>query len=200
MWLVVMSEDSSVGMGGVRAARVRALLPAMRLAAMLRLAILSQNRAGRASRVAKLWGGRFTEPTDTTVEAFTASVDFDRRLYRQDIAGSVAHATMLAEVGVLDRRRARRDRGRPSRDRVGHRRRPLRVVLVARGRPHEHRGRAHRADRRGGQEAPHRAGRATTRWPPISASTPGARRTWFSAPCADSGARSSTSPSARRTR
>ena len=52
--------------------------------------------------MAKLWGGRFTEPTDTTVEAFTASVDFDRRLYRQDIAGSVAHATMLAEVGVLD--------------------------------------------------------------------------------------------------
>ena len=52
--------------------------------------------------MAKLWGGRFTEPTDTTVEAFTASVDFDRRLYRQDIAGSVAHATMLAEVGVID--------------------------------------------------------------------------------------------------
>ena len=53
--------------------------------------------------MAKLWGGRFTEPTDTTVEAFTASVDFDQRLYRQDIAGSVAHATMLAEVGVIDR-------------------------------------------------------------------------------------------------
>ena len=53
--------------------------------------------------MAKLWAGRFTEPTDATVEAFTASVDFDRRLYRQDIAGSVAHATMLAEVGVLDR-------------------------------------------------------------------------------------------------
>ena len=53
--------------------------------------------------MAKLWGGRFTEPTDTTVEAFTASVDFDRRLYRHDIAGSVAHATMLAEVGIIDR-------------------------------------------------------------------------------------------------
>lgn len=49
----------------------------------------------------KLWAGRFTEPTDASVEAFTASVGFDRRLYRQDIAGSVAHATMLAEVGVL---------------------------------------------------------------------------------------------------
>ena len=54
------------------------------------------------SRLAKLWGGRFAGPTDATVEAFTASVGFDRRLYRQDIAGSVAHATMLAEVGVID--------------------------------------------------------------------------------------------------
>ena len=49
----------------------------------------------------KLWGGRFTEPTDAFVEAFTASVTFDRRLYRQDIAGSIAHATMLAHIGIL---------------------------------------------------------------------------------------------------
>ena len=49
----------------------------------------------------KLWGGRFNEPTDAFVEDFTASVGFDRRLYRQDIAGSIAHATMLARVGVL---------------------------------------------------------------------------------------------------
>ena len=49
-----------------------------------------------------MWAGRFTEPTDASVEAFTASVDFDRRLYRQDVAGSVAHAAMLAEVGVID--------------------------------------------------------------------------------------------------
>src|SRR3990172_7568025 len=49
----------------------------------------------------KPWGGRFTEPTDAGVEAFTASVGFDRRLYRQDIAGSIAHARMLAHVGVL---------------------------------------------------------------------------------------------------
>ena len=49
----------------------------------------------------KLWGGRFTEATDAFVEAFTASVDFDRRMYRQDIAGSKAHARMLAKVGVL---------------------------------------------------------------------------------------------------
>ncbi len=49
----------------------------------------------------KPWDGRFTEPTDAFVEAFTASVLFDRRLYRQDIAGSIAHAKMLAHVGVL---------------------------------------------------------------------------------------------------
>ena len=49
----------------------------------------------------KLWGGRFTEPTDAFVERFTASVTFDKRLYAVDIRGSIAHATMLAEVGVL---------------------------------------------------------------------------------------------------
>ncbi|MCE8017441.1 argininosuccinate lyase [Halomonas sp. MCCC 1A17488] len=47
------------------------------------------------------WGGRFSEPTDAFVERFTASVDFDRRLALQDIQGSIAHATMLARVGVL---------------------------------------------------------------------------------------------------
>ena len=49
----------------------------------------------------KLWGGRFDESTDAFVEAFTASVTFDQRLYKQDIAGSRAHAHMLGKVGVL---------------------------------------------------------------------------------------------------
>lgn len=49
----------------------------------------------------KPWGGRFTESTDAFVEAFTASVNFDRRLYHHDIRGSIAHASMLAHVGVL---------------------------------------------------------------------------------------------------
>jgi len=49
----------------------------------------------------KPWAGRFNEPTDAFVEAFTASVGFDQRMYRQDIAGSIAHASMLAKVGVL---------------------------------------------------------------------------------------------------
>jgi len=49
----------------------------------------------------KLWGGRFSEPTDQFVERFTASIGFDARLYHHDIAGSIAHANMLAEVGVI---------------------------------------------------------------------------------------------------
>ena len=49
----------------------------------------------------KLWSGRFNEPTDAFVEAFTASVDFDRRLYRYDIQGSIAHASMLARCDIL---------------------------------------------------------------------------------------------------
>ena len=51
----------------------------------------------------KLWGGRFTEATDTFVQRFTASVDFDQRMAAQDIAGSLAHASMLCSVGVLDK-------------------------------------------------------------------------------------------------
>ena len=47
------------------------------------------------------WGGRFSEATDAFVQRFTASVEFDQRMYAQDIQGSIAHATMLAKVGVL---------------------------------------------------------------------------------------------------
>ena len=50
---------------------------------------------------AKLWGGRFSESTDAFVEAFTASIMFDKRLYKHDIAGSKAHAAMLEKVGLL---------------------------------------------------------------------------------------------------
>lgn len=51
--------------------------------------------------MAKAWGGRFESGTDARVEQFTESISFDRRLYRHDVAASVAHATMLAEVGLL---------------------------------------------------------------------------------------------------
>lgn len=55
----------------------------------------------------RLWGGRFAEATDAFVQAFTASVGFDQRMYSQDIAGSMAHARMLAQVGVLTEEESR---------------------------------------------------------------------------------------------
>ena len=51
----------------------------------------------------KPWGGRFSEATDAFVEAFTASVNFDRRLYHYDIQGSIAHANMLGAQGIITR-------------------------------------------------------------------------------------------------
>jgi argininosuccinate lyase len=49
----------------------------------------------------KLWGGRFTQPTDKFVEEFTASIAFDQRLYAYDIRGSKAHAEMLGRQGII---------------------------------------------------------------------------------------------------
>ncbi len=56
----------------------------------------------------QLWGGRFAGSTADSVVAFTASVDVDRRLYRHDIAGSVAHARMLGRQGIIPAADARR--------------------------------------------------------------------------------------------
>ncbi len=49
----------------------------------------------------QLWGGRFTQPTDQFVQEFTASIDFDKRMYRYDIQGSIAHCRMLAKQGII---------------------------------------------------------------------------------------------------
>lgn len=51
--------------------------------------------------MAQLWGGRFTKKTDDLVYAFNASIEFDKRLYRQDIRGSLVHAAMLVKQGIL---------------------------------------------------------------------------------------------------
>jgi argininosuccinate lyase len=59
------------------------------------------NHMSQNDQPIKPWGGRFTEATDAFVERFTASIGFDYRLYHHDINGSIAHATMLAKVGVL---------------------------------------------------------------------------------------------------
>ncbi|THB69846.1 MAG: argininosuccinate lyase [Gammaproteobacteria bacterium] len=56
---------------------------------------------GNDNSSSTMWNGRFTESTDAFVQAFTASVNFDNRLYRYDIEGSIAHAKMLKKVGIL---------------------------------------------------------------------------------------------------
>ena len=54
----------------------------------------------------KLWAGRFQKETDTLVNDFNSSIDFDARLYRQDIQGSIAHATMLGKQGIIEEHEA----------------------------------------------------------------------------------------------
>ena len=54
----------------------------------------------------KLWAGRFQKETDTLVNTFNSSIDFDARLYKQDITGSIAHATMLGKQGIIPQKDA----------------------------------------------------------------------------------------------
>lgn len=57
--------------------------------------------AGGDGNQGKLWGGRFAKDTDAAVEAFTASIGFDRRLAEDDLAGSLAHVAMLGRQGII---------------------------------------------------------------------------------------------------
>jgi argininosuccinate lyase len=59
--------------------------------------------ASKRKKKAKAWSGRFSQPVDAFVQRFTASVMFDQRLAMHDIAGSLAHARMLAASGVIGR-------------------------------------------------------------------------------------------------
>jgi len=61
----------------------------------------SEDSAENQPASSKLWGGRFSGETDALVDQFNASIDFDKRLYREDIAGSIAHAGMLAKQGII---------------------------------------------------------------------------------------------------
>ena len=54
----------------------------------------------------KLWAGRFKKGTHKVAEKFSASIDFDKRLYKEDIEGSIAHATMLASEGIILKKEA----------------------------------------------------------------------------------------------
>ena len=57
--------------------------------------------AGARNAPNRMWGGRFEASPDEVMEAINASIDFDRRLYAEDIAGSIAHVTMLAKQGIV---------------------------------------------------------------------------------------------------
>ena len=57
--------------------------------------------AGAGNAPNRMWGGRFEASPDEVMEAINASIDFDRRLYAEDIAGSIAHVTMLARQGIV---------------------------------------------------------------------------------------------------
>ena len=54
-----------------------------------------------APQTAYTWAGRFSEPMSELVKRYTASIDFDQRLWRQDIRGSLAHARMLARQNII---------------------------------------------------------------------------------------------------
>ena len=58
--------------------------------------------------MAKLWGGRFSKNTNELVDAFNASIDFDKRLYHEDIRGSIAHAGMLLNAVSFRQRTGRK--------------------------------------------------------------------------------------------
>jgi argininosuccinate lyase len=64
--------------------------------------------AKKTPKAAKPWGGRFTEATNRLVEEYTASIPYDWRLYPYDIAGSIAHAGMLAKTGIITKKEAGR--------------------------------------------------------------------------------------------
>ena len=146
-----------------------------------------QNPTARRSPQPHGWSGRFSEPVAELVKRYTASVDFDQRLADVDIAGSLAHARMLAAVGVLSARRPRRHRARHGDDPRRDRARRVRVVARPRGRPPQHR----------------EAARPRSSATPASACTPAARATTRSRPtcacgCATRSTRSSRALAALR--
>ena len=57
--------------------------------------------------MAQLWGGRFTKETDQMVYRFNASIGFDKRLFEQDIEGSIAHVVMMEKQGIMEELKVR---------------------------------------------------------------------------------------------
>ena len=98
--------------------------------------------------MAKLWGGRFSKDSDKLMEDFHSSISFDQKLYYWDIQGSIAHATMLGNVGVITKEEAA--------TLVAGLREILEEIEAGKVHPHEHGSPAHGEGRRRRQKAPHR--------------------------------------------
>ena len=118
----------------------------------------------------KMWGGRFGANPDPVMEDINASIDFDRQLYRQDIAASKAHAAMLAKKGIITAQDAKK---------IAHgldtilseiESGQVRLQARARGHPYECREPARGADRAGRRDGCTPRGRATIRSRPTSGS------------------------------
>ena len=105
----------------------------------------------------KMWGGRFGSGPDPIMEDINASIDFDRHLYRQDIAASKAHAAMLAKQGIITAQDAKRIAH--GLDTILSEIEAGKFVVQARARrhPYECREPAGRADRAGRRAAAYRA-------------------------------------------
>jgi len=56
----------------------------------------------------KLWGGRFTSDTNEMVNTFNSSIQFDKRLWREDIQGSIAYCKMLGKQGIISENEAKK--------------------------------------------------------------------------------------------
>ncbi len=92
------SRASATSDGAVR----KAAAPAKAATSKSAVAAAKADGSGKAPPSAnRSWGGRFDATPDRRTQAFTASIGFDQRLYRYDIRGSIAHASMLAAVGIL---------------------------------------------------------------------------------------------------
>ena len=104
----------------------------------------------------RLWGGRFSEENDQRVADFTRSIEVDAGLAADDLAGSIAHVRGLGRAGLLTGEEVDELVGGLDGARRGRGGRPDRLGPLARGRPHEPRGGAGRADRPGRRQAAHR--------------------------------------------
>ena len=69
---------------------------------------MTKNKKSKQQNSAnQMWGGRFENAPSEVMRAINVSIGFDQKLYKQDIQGSIAHSTMLCEVGILKREEAK---------------------------------------------------------------------------------------------